>query len=70
MKPQLTEPQQPATAEVQLPGDRGHCICQTGGSRQSDQCQGLWWGHCEKEHILTRWDSALSSSSSAATESV
>lgn len=69
-KPQLAEPQQPATAEVRPP-------CQetlhpsAWRQRAARPVPGVGGGgHREQEHILTRWDSALSSPSSAATKSV
>lgn len=52
VKPQLTEPQQPATAEVRLWGSpqeqdtvRGHCIGLPGGCRQRNKYKGPRWGH-------------------------
>lgn len=44
-KPQLAEPQQPATAEVRPPcQETGHCIPPPGGSGLRDRCQGLGAG--------------------------
>lgn len=51
-KPQLSEPQQPATAEVRLWGSpreqdtvRGHGIGLPGGCRQRNKYEGPRWGH-------------------------
>lgn len=70
-KPQLAEPQQPATAEVRPPcQERRHCIPPPGGSGLRDRCQGLGAGGTVSRNTSSQDGTPLSSPSSAATKSV